>query len=63
MGHWRRGHRSITLTPLSRTRAPSGRLLAMSLLTDLDAISTDHRDCADLEAGIDGAVVWMARDC
>jgi hypothetical protein len=35
----------------------------MSLLTDLDAISTDHRDCADLEAGIDGAVVWMARDC
>jgi hypothetical protein len=35
----------------------------MSLLTDLDAFFTDHRRCGDLDAGVDGEVVWIACDC
>jgi hypothetical protein len=38
--------------PRSRTPAPSGRLAAMSLLTDLDAFFTDHHQCGDLDAGV-----------
>ena len=34
----------------------------MSLLTELDAFFTDHRQCGDLDAGLDGAVVWIACD-
>ena len=37
--------------------ARCGRLPAVSLLTDLDAFITDHRHCADLDAGVDGPVV------
>jgi hypothetical protein len=31
----------------------------MSLLTELDAFFTDHHDCGDLDAGVEGPVVWM----
>jgi len=40
-----------------------GRLPAVSLLTDLDAFLTEHRRCGDLEADVDGDIVWMACDC
>jgi hypothetical protein len=33
----------------------------VSLLTELDAFSTEHRCCGDLDAGVDGPVVWI--DC
>jgi hypothetical protein len=33
----------------------------VSLLTELDAFSTEHRRCGELEAGVDGSVVWF--DC
>jgi hypothetical protein len=33
------------------------------LLTDLDAFFTDHHDCGDLDAGVDGAVVCIACEC
>jgi hypothetical protein len=39
------------------------RLAGMSLLGDLDAFFTDHRQCGDLDAGVDGPVVWIACDC
>src|SRR6266508_3987539 len=51
-----------TLQP-SRTRAPCGRLAAVSQLTDLDAFSTEHRRCGDLDAGVDEPVVWIGREC
>jgi hypothetical protein len=34
----------------------------VSLLTELDAFFTDHRRCGDLDAGVEGEVVWIA-DC
>jgi hypothetical protein len=34
----------------------------VSLLTELDACFTD-RASGDLDAGVDGAVVWIACDC
>ena len=38
-------------------------LMAVSLLTELDAFFTDHHACGDLDAGVDGPVVWIAREC
>ena len=35
----------------------------MTLLTDLDAFYIDHRLCGELEAGVDGAIVWLACGC
>ena len=35
----------------------------MTLLTELDAFYLDHRRCGELEAGVDGPVVWMACGC
>jgi hypothetical protein len=35
----------------------------VSLVTDLDAFFTDHHDCVDLDAGVDGPVVWIACEC
>jgi len=35
----------------------------MSLLTELDAFFTDHRRCGDLDAGVDGPIVWIACEC
>jgi len=35
----------------------------VSQLTDLDAFSTEHRRCGDLDAGVDEPVVWIGREC
>jgi hypothetical protein len=35
----------------------------VSLLTELDAFFTDHRLCGEVDAGVDGDVVWIACDC
>jgi hypothetical protein len=35
----------------------------MSLLTELDAFFTEHGRCGDLDAGVEGEVVWIACDC
>ena len=35
----------------------------MSLLTELDAFFTDHRRCGELDAGVEGAVVWFDCEC
>ena len=35
----------------------------MSLLTEPDAFFTEHRACGDLDAGVEGPVVWMACEC
>jgi len=34
-----------------------------SLLTELGAFYLDHRRCGELEAGVDGPVVWMTCPC
>jgi hypothetical protein len=35
----------------------------MSLLTELYAFFTEHQRCGELDAGVDGPVVWIAREC
>ena len=35
----------------------------MTLLTKLDAFFTDHHECGELEAGVDGPVVWFDCEC
>jgi hypothetical protein len=35
----------------------------VSLLTDLDAFFTEHRRCGDLDAGVEGEMVWIVCDC
>jgi hypothetical protein len=35
----------------------------VSLLTDLDAFSTEHRGGGDLDGGVDGEIVWLACTC
>jgi hypothetical protein len=35
----------------------------VSLLTELDAFVTDHRQCGDLDAGVEGPIVWIACEC
>jgi hypothetical protein len=35
----------------------------VSLLTEPDAFYTEHRRCGELDAGVDGAVVWMVCEC
>jgi hypothetical protein len=35
----------------------------MSVLTELDAFFTEHGRCGDLDAGVDGAIVWMTCTC
>jgi hypothetical protein len=37
-------------------------LPAMSLLSELDAFFTDHMRCGDLDAGVDGPIVWIVCD-
>jgi hypothetical protein len=36
-------------------------LPAVSLLTELDAFFTNHRRCGELDADVDGVVIWF--DC
>jgi hypothetical protein len=35
----------------------------MSLLAELDSFFTDHHDCGDLDAGVDGSIVWVGCEC
>jgi hypothetical protein len=35
----------------------------VSLLTELDAFYTEHRRCGELEAGVEGPVIWIACEC
>jgi hypothetical protein len=42
---------------------PCDTLPPVSLLTELHALFTDHHDCGDLDAGVDGPIVWIACDC
>jgi hypothetical protein len=35
----------------------------VSLLTELDVFYTEHRRCGELEAGVEGPVVWITCDC
>jgi hypothetical protein len=35
----------------------------VSLLTELDAFYVDHRRCGDLDAGVDGVVIWFDCEC
>jgi hypothetical protein len=46
-----------------RTRSCWATLVAVSLLTDLDAFFADHHQCGELDAGVDERIVWMACDC
>jgi ABC transporter substrate binding protein len=39
---------------------PCDTLPPVSLLTDLDAFFTEHGRCGDLDAGVEGRVVWIA---
>jgi hypothetical protein len=32
----------------------------VGVLTELDAFYTEHRLCGELEAGVDGPIVWMS---
>jgi hypothetical protein len=36
---------------------------AVSLLTELDAFYSEHRRCGELEAGVDGVVIWFDGEC
>jgi hypothetical protein len=35
----------------------------VSLLTEPDAFFTDRHHCGDLDAGVEGPVVWIACEC
>jgi hypothetical protein len=35
----------------------------VSLLTDLDVFFTEHGRCDDLDAGVNGEIVWIDCDC
>jgi len=35
----------------------------MSLLTELDAFFIEHQRRRDLDAGLDGPIVWISCDC
>jgi len=35
----------------------------VTLLTELDAFYVDHRRCGDLDAGVDGVVIWFDCEC
>jgi hypothetical protein len=35
----------------------------VTLLSDLDGFYTEHRRCGELEAGVEGPMVWLACDC
>jgi hypothetical protein len=52
-----------TSRPPSRTWSWCATLAAVGLLAELDAFYLDHSRCAELDAGVDGAVVWIACEC
>jgi hypothetical protein len=39
---------------------PCDTLPPVSLRTELDAFYLDHRRCGELDAGVDGQIVWLA---
>jgi hypothetical protein len=53
----------IVAAPPSRTSVAWATLPAVSPLTDLDAFFTDHRRCGELDAGVDGLLVWFDCEC
>jgi hypothetical protein len=44
----------------SRRRSCWATLAAVSLLTELDGFYTEHRRCGELDADVDGQIVWLA---
>jgi hypothetical protein len=52
-----------TSRPPSRTWSWCATLAAVGLLAELDAFYLDHRRCAELDAGVDGPIVWIACGC
>ena len=52
---------------LVRDNAPElrlcGRLPSVSLLTELDAFYVNHRRCGEMDAGVDGGVIWFDCEC
>jgi hypothetical protein len=49
---------------VEHSRTPDGCVtFAASLLTNLDAFSTEHRRCGDLDAGVGWPIVWIACPC
>jgi hypothetical protein len=48
---------------LPRKRPGGFTLPAVSLLTDLDAFFAEHQRCGELDAGVDGPVVWIVCPC
>ena len=53
----------VEVTQLSRMPPRCDRLSAVSLLTELDAFYLDHRRCGELDADVDGTVVWFDCEC
>jgi hypothetical protein len=49
--------------PFRRSSCTPIPLPAVSLLTDLDGFHTEHRCCGDLDAGVEGEVVWIDCEC
>jgi hypothetical protein len=41
----------------------NNRTSSVSLLTELNAFFTEHMRCGELDAGVDGPVVWIACEC
>jgi hypothetical protein len=35
----------------------------VGLLTELDAFFTEHQRCGDLDAGVEGPILWIACEC
>jgi hypothetical protein len=52
-----------TVTRNSRACERYAKIPPMSLLTELDAFFSDHRQWGDLDADVDGPIVWIACDC
>ena len=40
-----------------------GILAAVGLLAELDAFFTEHQRCGELDAGVEGLIVWIACEC
>ena len=54
----------VALEAVSWTAEPSAEHdESVTLLADLNAFFTEHRQCGELEAGVDGPIVWFACDC
>jgi hypothetical protein len=61
-GRGRRLAAAVRHSLILRT-AGCGRLPAVRLLTELDAFFIEHRRCGELDAGVDGLIVWIACEC